>query len=274
MITKNRLILSALITSFFSSPVLLLLPLIGNGSAERSAELPLVQNKLRENRVRYKALIDQFNRQADDQERVQKIRRKRDAEKRAELERELEVEREREEEREREMDVDQETESEKEKEIENLLISEVESVIVAEDMVSDNLTDFSDWPTVLSPIRTPPDYDSDGSVRLSPPVPDSAPSSGPGLRPLSIQSVQFSPLTSIIPPTSLEWAGDDGTFPASPGSPNLSGESVPVSLGSHSSDEGSANMLITELLDNRILGTHRDPWTTYRSAESWGSPLK
>ena len=49
--------------------VLLLLPLIGNSSAERSVELSLVQSKLRENRVRYKAQIDLFNSQADEQER-------------------------------------------------------------------------------------------------------------------------------------------------------------------------------------------------------------
>ena len=49
--------------------MLLLLPLIGNSSAERSGELSLVQSKLRENRVRYKAQIDLFNSQADEQER-------------------------------------------------------------------------------------------------------------------------------------------------------------------------------------------------------------
>lgn len=54
----------------------MLLPLIGNSSAERSAELSLVQNKLRENRVRYKAQIDLFNSQADEQEKNQKLRRR------------------------------------------------------------------------------------------------------------------------------------------------------------------------------------------------------
>lgn len=234
-----------------SHPVLLLLPLIGNGSAERSAELPLVQHKLRENRVRYKALIDLFNKQADDQERLQKVRRKRDAEKRAELERELEMEMEREreleEERERERELDADSEMLTEKRIENLEGSEVESVIQTEDVLSDNLTDFSDWPTVLSPIRTPPEYDSDGSARMSPPVPNSVPSLSPVMssRPLSTQSVQFSPLTSIIPPMSLDWTADDGSFTTSPGSPNLgNGDSAPVALGSQSSEE-SANMLIT-----------------------------
>jgi hypothetical protein len=50
--------------------------LIGNSSAERSSELSLVQNKLRENRVRYKAQIDLFNSQADEQEKSQKVRRR------------------------------------------------------------------------------------------------------------------------------------------------------------------------------------------------------
>ena len=62
--------------SSYCHTVLLLLPLIGNSSAERSSELSLVQNKLRENRVRYKAQIDLFNSQADEQEKSQKVRRR------------------------------------------------------------------------------------------------------------------------------------------------------------------------------------------------------
>ena len=65
---------------------MLLLPLIGNSSAERSGELSLVQSKLRENRVRYKNQIDKFNSQADMQERMQEKKKKEES---CELERTL-----------------------------------------------------------------------------------------------------------------------------------------------------------------------------------------
>jgi hypothetical protein len=169
---------------------MLLLPLIGNSSAERSAELALVQTKLRNNRVRYKSQIDLFNSQADEQEKAQKARRKEEEERRAEKEN-----------------------------IEAIIESQLLSV---QHMTPDPI-DLNVFPTVTSPVITPPEPLSNRSSRPTTP------------------SVQFAPLTSIIPFSSSSCSSHDL------GCSSNEAELSPTNsrMGSTSTDEGSSKLLIT-----------------------------
>lgn len=170
---------------------MLLLPLIGNSSAERSAELGLVQSKLRFNRVRYKSQIDLFNSQADEQERAQKARRKEEEERRVEKEN-----------------------------IEAILEAQLISV---SHLPATNPMDLNIYPTVLSPI-------------VSPPEPVSEPSSRP-----TTPSVQFSPQASVIPYNSSSCSSHD--LGCSSSDADLSPANS--RMGSSSTDEGSSKLLIT-----------------------------
>ena len=173
-----------------SIPVMLLLPLIGNSSAERSAELGLVQSKLRNNRVRYKSQIDLFNSQADEQEKALKARRKEEEDRRVEKE---------------------------------SIEAALESQLLAVSHSPPTAIDLNVFPTVNSPTITPPEPLSNRSSRPTTP------------------SVQFSPLTSIIPCSSSSCSSHDL------GCSSSDAELSPANsrMGSSSTDDGSSKLLIT-----------------------------